>query len=112
MDLFRKIPRRAFVIPSLRAPRTSLAKQFNEVAEWAATIILNEKDNCSRVKTLSWLIDVADNCATLKDFHGFLAIVSGLHLGDIRGLRDTWAHLERTHKKIWAKCDELSLRSW
>ena len=112
MDLFRKIPRRAFVIPSLRAPRTSLAKQFNGVAEWAATIILNERKIIVYVsRHFSWLIDVADNCATLKDFHGFLAIVSGLHLGDVRGLRDTHGHTlnEHTHKKLWAKCDELSL---
>jgi hypothetical protein len=108
MELFRKIPRRAFVVAAYRAPRSAFAKHFNETSEWVASTILSEAELVARAKVMGWFVELADACVLLKDFHGFLAVVCGLRLGDIRRLQETWAKLDRGAKKMWARCEELA----
>lgn len=77
---------------------------FNTVARWVATEIVREESLKARVKKLSVMIAIANECRLLNNFNAVFEILSGMDLVAIHRLKQTWTALDKnarsTHEEL------------
>eukprot|EP00050_Salpingoeca_kvevrii_P019681 m.89148 g.89148 ORF g.89148 m.89148 type:complete len:1472 (+) comp8525_c0_seq2:181-4596(+) len=75
--------------------RTQLIHHANMVTYWVTESIVKEKAIQIRVESLRKILEIACHLQSprLRDFHGFMAVMSGLSNSQVSRLRKTWLAL-------------------
>eukprot|EP00054_Salpingoeca_dolichothecata_P039134 m.278683 g.278683 ORF g.278683 m.278683 type:complete len:467 (-) comp97141_c0_seq1:162-1562(-) len=106
--LFKSMSGRDFLSPK-SSKRTALINQANFITYWVVKVIVDEDDADKRLGTLKKLVEVAEALSgdTLKNFHGFMAVMSGLQLSPVARLKKTWQALEDTQPKLFTRFNNV-----
>ena len=67
-----------------------LTDRFNTIAQWVASVIVEEISIDIRVKILSRFICLARTLFTIGNFYGSMAILAGVDSSTITRLKRTW----------------------
>ncbi len=76
---------------------------FNAVSTWVATEVVFEENPKQRALVLAKMVQVADALRGMRNYSGFMEIVSGLRQPAVQRLADTWAVSERIHIHAYSK---------
>jgi len=76
---------------------------FNIFSRWVKRRILSEDNLQTRVKILERFIQIAEDCHTLKNYNGLIAILSSCNSNTVYRLKETWANISTSHRKIYDK---------
>lgn len=70
----------------------------NELINWVGYVVLKCTDTKKRAQTITYFVNVADQCRQCKNFSSMMAIVSALSSAAIHRLKRTWGNIgSRTH---------------
>lgn len=73
------------------APIAVLTEQFNKLSSWVACEAVKPYVRVYRADVLSRFIDLAQQLLGLSDYHGALAVVSGLTMSPVQRMKASWA---------------------
>eukprot|EP00727_Mastigamoeba_balamuthi_P008909 m51a1_g4640 putative ras guanine nucleotide exchange (586) ;mRNA; r:341555-343728 len=110
-EMFRRITKRAFVLPKYKEACTRMARQFDHLVLWAVTLVVQQLSKSARSNALTFLVELADSLWNMRDYHGCLAIVVALSSQDVLSLRTAWGMVEKTVLKAFRtlqdRCDPI-----
>eukprot|EP00727_Mastigamoeba_balamuthi_P004570 m51a1_g14110 hypothetical protein (1419) ;mRNA; r:115958-123848 len=92
---FRAVSLRAAVLPAYRESATRMARQFDVLALWVVSHVLQQPCREARAKTLTFFVELADSLWDLRDYHGCLAVCAAVTSADVRALASAWQDVDR-----------------
>lgn len=114
-DIFRNIRTSEFLDQSWNAKKREqkapnifkMINWFNIVAGWVATEIVREEVLKVRVKRLSTMISIANECRLLNNFNAVFEILSGMDLASVHRLKQTWSALDKHSRATYDDLKQL-----
>lgn len=73
-----------------------MVNMFNQLSHSISTLILQGSKPKDRAKIVEWWIKVAEHCKNLGNFHGLMAVVSGINSGPTVRLRHSRREVSRS----------------
>eukprot|EP00051_Salpingoeca_urceolata_P020979 m.321764 g.321764 ORF g.321764 m.321764 type:complete len:1405 (+) comp19712_c1_seq3:190-4404(+) len=88
--------------------RKSMISHANLVAYWVVQNIVDEVNTDERLRVMKKLIEVAAALqdAPLNNFHGFMAVMTGLQMSPVQRLKKSWRSLAEEHPTLMQRYHE------
>jgi len=98
--LFRRMKLSDFLHKNFERPPTSpgftlMMQQFNMWGGWVAREIVSERILSSRVKIVSFFINVAQVCLEMQAYNTAYGVIAGLGNSSVERLKATWGLIDR-----------------
>jgi len=85
-----------------------IVQHSNEIMWWISTEVATTPNLKKRIKTLSHCVLLAGKLKKLKNWNGFMAVVSGLIQYPVARMKNTWKNLPVNLLTKWDKYEKLA----
>ena len=86
---------------------SDLIDMFNRVSYWTASEIVGAANLDMRVTVLERLLELGAHLLTLHNLHAAMAVFSGLSMGAVQRLRNTWARVGKRATETYRRFETL-----
>eukprot|EP00047_Mylnosiga_fluctuans_P012401 m.25789 g.25789 ORF g.25789 m.25789 type:complete len:1646 (-) comp4211_c0_seq1:491-5428(-) len=102
-ELFHSSAEDAATSPTVYA----IAHRFNQITWWCMSLVFGEKTELQRSKIIEKLIDIANECYAVRNYHTSTAIINALVQPAVIRLKKTWALVDRVHLGLFSCIERL-----